>query len=102
MRRPDSADTRKGYGRQVSFIIIERRASASWTDWMKQRVDSPHGRQVYSQRMSVVEPVFANIATQKGLGRFSPRGTSKVDTQWKLFALAHNIGKLQRFGTMAA
>ena len=69
---------------------------------MKQRVDSPHGRQVYSHRMSVVEPVFANIGTQKGLGRFSLRGTGKVDTQWKLFALVHNIGKLQRFGKMAA
>ena len=101
MRRPDAADTRKGHGRQVSFII-ERRAGATYTDWMKQRVDSPHGRQVYSHRMSVVEPMFANIGTQKGLGRFSLRGTGKVDTQWKLFALVHNIGKLQRFGKLAA
>ncbi|MGO4894264.1 hypothetical protein [Flavobacterium sp. W21_SRS_FM6] len=28
---------------------------------MKRRVDSPKGKQIYSHRMSVVEPVFGNI-----------------------------------------
>ncbi|MBU1086952.1 MAG: transposase, partial [Candidatus Omnitrophica bacterium] len=44
------------------------------------------------------EPVFANIRHNKGLRRFSFRGKTKVDIQWKLFAMVHNIGKVFRYG----
>ena len=101
MRRPEAADHRHGKGRQVSFII-ERRGQPSYTDGMKQRVDSARGREIYSQRLAVVEPVFANIGTQKGLRRFSLRGSKKVDAQWKMFAIVHNLGKLHRYGALAA
>ncbi|MBU1085920.1 MAG: transposase [Candidatus Omnitrophica bacterium] len=45
-----------------------------------------------------MEPVFANIRQNKGLRRFSFRGKEKVDIQWKLFAMIHNIGKIFRYG----
>nr|WP_246187803.1 transposase [Nitrincola alkalisediminis] len=35
------------------------------TDWIRHRINSPKGKQVYSHRMSVVEPVFDNIGTNK-------------------------------------
>jgi len=38
--------------------------------------------------MSVVEPVFGNIGTNKGLNRFSLRGKTKVQGQWQLFCFA--------------
>nr|WP_245686065.1 transposase [Terasakiispira papahanaumokuakeensis] len=53
---------------------------------MKHRVDRPHGKQIYSHRMPVVEPVFGNIGTTKGLNRFSLRGKKKVQGQWQLTA----------------
>jgi len=34
---------------------------------MKHRVDSDHGRTIYSHRMSVVEPVFGNITVNNML-----------------------------------
>ncbi|MGP5019618.1 transposase [Vreelandella alkaliphila] len=49
---------------------------------MKHRVDSPKGKQIYSHRMSVVEPVFGNIGTTKRLDQFSLRGKKKG--QWQL------------------
>ena len=101
MRNPESASTRKGNGRQVSFIL-ERKRRPSYTDWMKQRVDSKLGKFIYSHRMSVVEPVFANIGTNKGLNRFSLRGKKKVDGQWKLFCLIQNIEKLMNYGALVA
>jgi hypothetical protein len=52
--------------------------------------------------MSTVEPVFANITACKGLKRFSLRGRVKVQGQWQLFCLVHNIEKLMRYGEMAA
>nr|WP_251041201.1 MULTISPECIES: transposase [unclassified Halomonas] len=48
------------------------------------RVDSPKGKETYSHRMSVVEPVFGNIGTTKRLNRFSLRGKKKVQGQWQL------------------
>ena len=101
MVNPTSADTRKGHGRQVSFIVESKR-KPTYTDWMKHRVDSDYGKQIYSHRMSVVEPVFGNIGTNKGLRRFSLRGKEKVQGQWKLFCMVHNIEKLANYGKMVA
>jgi hypothetical protein len=46
----------------------------------------------------VVEPVFANICVHKHMDRFTLRTKRKVDVQWRLFALVHNIGKIHVFG----
>ena len=51
--------------------------------------------------MGAVEPVFANIRHTLRLDRFTLRGQVKVDTQWKLFCLVHNIGKIARYGAIA-
>ena len=43
-----------------------------------------------------MEPVFGNIQN-KGMRRFTLRGHKKVDTQWKLFTLVHNIEKIGNY-----
>jgi hypothetical protein len=100
MRNPASADSVNGRGRQVSFIINKSKKNQTFTDWMKKKIDSPEGRQIYSHRMSVVEPVFGNIGTNKKLNRFSLRGKDKVQGQWRLFCLVHNIEKLNNYGSL--
>ena len=100
MQNPESANHRKGSGRQVSFMIESKRKS-NFTDWMKHRVDSKKGKQIYSHRMSVVEPVFGNIGTNKKLNRFSLRGKDKVQGQWRLFCMVHNLEKVMRYGKTA-
>lgn len=98
MRNPSSADTREGAGRQVSFTWTNGRTA---TDWMKRRVDSKQGKAIYGHRMSTVEPVFGNIGTNKRLNRFSLRGKEKVQGQWRLYCLVHNIEKLMNYGAVA-
>ena len=44
-------------------------------------------------RMGTVEPVFGNIQN-KGMRRFTLRGQKKVNAQWKLFTMVHNIEKV--------
>lgn len=63
---------------------------------MRQRIDSREGREQYGRRLGIVEPVFGNMRHNKRLNRFTLRGQSKVDGQWKLFALVHNIEKLAK------
>jgi len=101
MRNPESANSRTGSGRQVSFIL-EKKRQPSYTDWMKRRIDSKFGKFIYSHRMSVVEPVFANLSVNKGLNRFSLRGLKKVSGQWRLYCLIQNIEKLMNFGIVTA
>lgn len=100
MSNPESADHRKGNGRQVSFILEKTQRDPNYTDWMKRRIDSEKGKQIYSHRMSVVEPVFGNIGTNKRLNRFSLRGKKKVQGQWQLYCMIHNIEKLNNYGEL--
>lgn len=101
MTNPSAADHRTGRGRQVSFLLEHIESTNVYTEWMKRRVDSEKGREIYSHRMSVVEPVFANICTNKKLNRFSLRGRKKVQGQWQLFCMTHNIEKLMNYGKIA-
>jgi transposase len=77
--------------RQVA--VLTRKSTQTHTERMRQRIDSEHGRERYGQRFATVEPVFGNLRHNKGLNRFTLRGQKKVDGQWKLFALVHNIEK---------
>jgi len=65
---------------------------------MKDKVDSTAGRAKYGLRLATAEPPFANICQTLGLRRFSLRGRDKVNAQWLLFTMVHNIGKLNRYG----
>jgi Transposase DDE domain len=68
------------------------------TEIMKRRIDSAQGKQMITRRFATVEPVFGNLRHNKGLNRFTLRGHAKVDGQWKLYCLVHNIEKLARAG----
>lgn len=60
---------------------------------MKRKFDTLYGRFVYNKRIAIVEPVFGNLRN-KGMDRFTLRGKKKVNTQWRLFSLVHNIEKM--------
>jgi transposase len=101
MRNPASTQQRNGRGRQVSFIIEKRKAIPGFTGWMRERIDTDEGKQIYSHRMSVIEPVFGNICANKKLNRFSLRGKAKVQSQWQLYCMVHNVEKLMKYGELA-
>ena len=94
LRTPEKTKTR-----QVAFfqgMVVT--PSESHSDRMKQRIDSPAGRVRYDERFATVEPVFGNVRYNKRLDRFTLRGKTKVDGQWKLFCLVHSIEKLAHHG----
>jgi hypothetical protein len=90
LRKPDATRTR-----QVALLV--RNATLNHTARMRLRIDSAQGRDRYGQRFATVEPVFGNLRGNKRLNRFTLRGRTKVDGQWKLFALVHNIEKLANY-----
>ena len=84
--------------RQVAFFLGKAEGYESYTDRMKVKIDSDAGRQMITRRFATVEPVFGNLRYNKRLDRFTLRGRIKVDGQWKLYCLIHNIEKLAHHG----
>ena len=70
----------------------------TYIDRMIEKFDTAKGRYIYSRRMGIVEPVFANIRNRFGFTWFSLRSRAKVDIQWKLVSMVHNISKVFRYG----
>jgi hypothetical protein len=82
-------------GRQVQFIKDDRSSLISFTDKMRVKIDSSPGSREYSKRQGLIEPVFGNITENKGMNKFTPRGQEKVNAQWQMYCLVHNIEKLR-------
>ena len=86
--------------RQVAiFLGKHEKAPEKASERMKRKIDTDAGRYQYSRRLGTVEPVFANLRHTHRLNRFTLRTRKKVNTQWLLFCLVHNIGKVQRYGS---
>jgi transposase len=80
-----------------SLFIVDVPKPKTFSERMIEKIDTPLGREMYSRRMGIVEPVFANITVHKGLNKFTLRTKEKVNIQWLLFCLVHNIGKIARY-----
>jgi transposase len=89
--------TNKGGKRKYLWVPIAVEL-ANLSKRMAAKVDSELGRKIYPQRFAVAEPVFANIRTQKRLDRFTLRGKVKVNIQWLLYCMIHNIEKIANYG----
>ena len=84
--------------RQVAFFYKGQKSLLPYTERMRQAIDSERGRKLYGRRLAIVEPVFANLRYNKRLDRFTLRTRPKVNTQWNLYCLVHNIEKLAHHG----
>jgi len=73
------------------YIITRKHENLS--EKMREKIDNPAYRELYSRRQQIIEPTFSDIAYCKGMNRFTLRGTEKVDIQWKMYCIVHNIWK---------
>jgi transposase len=63
---------------------------------MQQKLRSASGRALYAARKHIVEPVFGQIKSARGIRRFLLRGLEKVSAEWQLICLTHNLLKIWR------
>lgn len=88
----------KTKARQVAKINLKKQnKKETFTSKMKRMFDTVEGRSIYSKRMGTVEPVFGHLRGTLHLDRFSFRSKKKVNNQWLLYCIVHNIGKIQRY-----
>jgi transposase len=73
--------------------VVKSNERGSLCRQMRKRLETVEYQDKYADRIQIVEPVFANIRYCKGLNRFTLRGNKKVNSQWLLFCMVHNLGK---------
>jgi len=69
---------------------------ASAVEGMKRKLQTQVGRRIYALRKAIVEPVFGQIKQARGFRQFLVRGLEKVQMEWALICLTHNVLKLHR------
>jgi transposase len=67
---------------------------------MARKLRTKPGRETYSRRKTIVEPVFGQIKRCRGFVQFLLRGIEKMRGEWSLVCLTHNLLKL--FGVQIA
>lgn len=68
---------------------------------MARRNRTKKGRAEYARRKVIIEPVFGQIKEGLGFRNFLLRGLEKMQGEWKLVCLTHNLLKLFRSGALA-
>ncbi len=61
---------------------------------MRDKLDSEDGKKIYQVRMSTVEPLHGDMQKNRGFIQFVLKGLEKVNIEYNLLAIAHNIRKI--------
>jgi transposase len=69
---------------------------------MEEKLRSPVGKALYAARKQIVEPVFGQIKSARGIRQFLLRGQEKVSAEWQLICLTHNLLKIWRHAASVA
>ena len=84
--------SKKTQGKKL--VITERNKAKGAIQQMQDKLATVEYQDKYAYRIGIVEPVFADIRYCKGLDRFMLRGAGKVNGQWQLFCVVHNLFKI--------
>ena len=71
-------------------------------DFMRRVLATDAGGDLYSRRQWMVEPVFAQIKSNRRIDRLKRRGRAAARSEWRLIAATHNLLKLHRHALNAA
>jgi len=70
--------------------------NATLQERMWHKLGSKAGREVFSKRKVIVEPVFAQVKHVRGFRQFLLRGLQQVEAEWLLVCMTHNLMKMFR------
>lgn len=73
---------------RISFQLLAYRKQA------RTNLTSPEGEKLRAARSTEVETVFGHLKHNLGFRRFHLRGLDKVNTEWGLLSMAHNMQNL--------
>ena len=85
---PSRASCTKTKARQ-----IRRHPEEHLRDALRQVMEHPQVRSIFSKRKAMVEPVFSHLRQQQGLNRFRRKGLKQVKREFALHIMAYNLSR---------
>lgn len=76
---------------------IARERRQDLRDEMRERLQSPYGKEQYTKRRYLIEPVFGHLFRNLGYTYFHMRGLEKVKAEFNLMCIAYNLMKMAMF-----
>ncbi len=86
--KPQCTKAKENRSIRISFRLMAYREQA------RNNLTSERGVRLRSERSTEVETVFGHIKHNMGFRRFMLRGIEKVNTEWGLISIAHNLSKM--------
>jgi hypothetical protein len=62
-----------------TLYAADQKYEENLSEKMREKIDRPVNREIYSRRQQIIEPVFSDIAYCKGMNRFTLRTNKKSD-----------------------
>lgn len=84
--------TKSPQGRSIWRRQVDEKVKA-----MRAKLDTAKGKEIYAKRKHIVEPVFAQIKGPMGFKRFHLRGLVKVNLEYLIVAIGHNLKKIATY-----
>jgi transposase len=86
-------------GKQTASETAALSGNATAKQKMEAKMATKEAKELYARRKVNVEPVFGQIKAGRGFRRFSMRGKEKMNGEWRLVCLTHNLLKIWRYGS---
>jgi transposase len=80
----------------VPIVEGKPAATASAQEKMQHKLRTATGKLLYAARKHIIEPVFGQIKSGRGIRKLLLRGLEKVSAEWQLICLTHNLLKVWR------
>jgi transposase len=72
---------------------LHRHPEETERDALRQVMEHPQARSIFTKRKAMVEPVFSHLRGQQGLSRFRRKGLNKVKSEFALHIMAYNLSR---------
>ena len=108
-KRDDEPDMKQYIGNHCSICvmknactkaekrIISRDPREHLMEDMRKKLRTKEGKELYQERMSMIEPVFGQMKQNRGFTEFLLRGIDKTKVEFVMMCIVHNIEKIGGF-----
>jgi len=78
-----------------ALYVVYQKYDKNLSEEMRNKIDEPENRKLYFRQMQIIESVFSHMTYYKGMNKFTLRTQKKVNIQWHLFCIVHNMRKFR-------
>jgi transposase len=91
-----AVERQKHHEDSVDWEPRDPSSGASVKERMRAKLRTATGKVLYAARKRIVEPVFGQTKSARGIRGFLLRGLEKVSAEWQLICSTHNLLKIWR------